>query len=248
MISVMKMLALAEKFTRMLSMIVLVSISVLSGCDGKKYNKQISKKAVFPVEVVAVDLPGGRCTGIKIDDFNAFTAAHCLFGVSGEKFVGSDSIRVLRNPSSEIGSQRVLRARISSGFDPSKRTLNNTNFDIALLTFGEFLPHGNAQEDFSDQPIHIGEKLFASYFEVDGDDYALITTSCEVLAKKNRVLLLDCPLDFGASGAPVYRTRLNGTADLVAVVVAKARWKGKTVTISVLGGVMSETHEFIDAS
>jgi hypothetical protein len=52
-----------------------------------------------------------------------------------------------------------------------------------------------------------------------------------VLTEEERAQVLSCDVDFGASGAPVFRS-VGGVPELVAVVSAKAVWEGRRVALA----------------
>ena len=68
--------------------------------------------------------------------------------------------------------------------------------------------------------------------------------ACSVLHSEGRIAVLDCPVDFGASGAPVFRDTAFGS-EVVSVISAKAELNGQPVAIAapvdgMLSGLMAQ--------
>ena len=55
---------------------------------------------------------------------------------------------------------------------------------------------------------------------------------CEVLAGRPETLVLSCNVDFGSSGAPVFAV-VDGVAQVVSVISAKAEVDGRKVSLAV---------------
>ena len=73
----------------------------------------------------------------------------------------------------------------------------------------------------------------------DRSEAASLQDVCSVVATEGRIAVLDCPVDFGASGAPVFRDTAYG-AEVVSVISAKAEMDGKPIAVAVpLEGVLS---------
>ncbi len=53
---------------------------------------------------------------------------------------------------------------------------------------------------------------------------------CKVLAQQDGVLVTDCSVDFGSSGAPIFSI-VEGVAQIVSVVSAKAEVEGEKVSL-----------------
>ena len=55
--------------------------------------------------------------------------------------------------------------------------------------------------------------------------------ACHMLARDNKVLMFDCTVDHGASGAPIF-IQDGDNHRLVSVVSAKANWQGREVSLA----------------
>lgn len=70
--------------------------------------------------------------------------------------------------------------------------------------------------------------------------------ACTVLGTEGRIAVLDCPVDFGASGAPVFRDTAFGS-EVVSVISAKAEMDGKPIAIAVpVEGVLASLMAQLD--
>jgi len=170
---------------------------------------------------------------VQIDELRAITAAHCLYNKKGEEVVNLEEIHVVKDMNPSHVSVRVSSAEMFPGFSIASRAVDNFNYDVAVLTFSDVVPGNFRNPNTFDIPLSLGDELSTAYYKNVKRGLQLVETPCKLLNRKKSVLVLDCPVDFGASGAPVYRLGRNGSSDLVAIIVAKAMWGNKRVALAV---------------
>ncbi|MDE4201817.1 trypsin-like peptidase domain-containing protein [Phaeobacter gallaeciensis] len=211
----------------------LVTITSISACASRDLNLSRSIFSPAPAGLVNVGLPGAFCTGVQIDERRALTAAHCLYNKDGSGVVNAKSIHVVREADIAPVNNQVLSSEMLPGFEIGLRTVENINYDVAVLTFSDAVPGNFPTLNISDGPMQLGERVVTSYYKNVGSNFYLVEANCSVLNRKKSVLVLDCPIDFGASGAPVYRVMREGASALVAIIVAKAMWRNRPVALAV---------------
>lgn len=212
------------------ALILLISISACA--TGNLFSSGATSK-LRSAELVNIFLPEALCAGVQIDTFRAITAAHCLYNKEGGRVVNLEEIRVVKSVDMSHVSVRVSSVEMLPGFAIESRAVDNFNYDVAILNLSDVMP-GNFHNLSADrEPLHSDDELSTIYYKNVNRHLQLIQTPCRLLNRKRSVLVLDCPVDFGASGAPVYRLGRNGLGDLVAIIVAKARWGNKQVALAV---------------
>jgi V8-like Glu-specific endopeptidase len=173
---------------------------------------------------------------VQIDALRAITAAHCLYNKEGGGVVNLEEIRVVKDADPSHVSVRVSSAEMFPGFAITSRAVDNFNYDVAVLTFSDVMPGSFRNPNTFNIPLRLGDELSTAYYKNIKRRLQLVETPCNLLNRKKSLLVLDCPVDFGASGAPVYRLGQNGSSDLVAIIVAKAMWGNKRVALAVKVG------------
>ncbi len=174
-----------------------------------------------------LDLDGrGFCTATLVAEDLVLTAAHCLFDRrSGARLplAGLTFMPGFRN-----GSAAAYRAVRRAAVDPRYRLRDP---DLALLELSQPVRvAGIAPLGVAERTPGLTDVSVVSYAR-EREQAPSLERSCSVLTEEERAQVLSCDVDFGASGAPVFRS-LGGVPELVAVVSAKAVWEGRRVALA----------------
>ena len=193
----------------------------------------------------------GFCTGTLIAPDVVLTAAHCLYDMAtGKPHAPSDVTflagwrdgraeadravaMLLPHPDFQPGDEQDAEARKAQ-----------TSTDIGLMKLAQpiLLP------SITPAPIGSfprgGDRVEIVSYAKDRAEAASLQDVCSVLGVEGRVAVLDCPVEFGASGSPVFRDTAYGS-EVVSVISAKAVMDGRPVAIAVpvhgvLAGLMAE--------
>ena len=175
----------------------------------------------------------GFCTGALIAPHLVLTAAHCLFDKDTGARLKPEEIKFLAGwQNGRAEAYRGVRQAVAhpdyvyGGDDALDRVAD----DVALIEL--------------DQPIRLpGVKPFAvgvapgpgepvgvvSYAQERADAPSL-QEGCSVVDRQEGILVMTCDVDFGSSGAPVFRIGPDG-AEIVSVISAKADMQGQKVAL-----------------
>ncbi|MEJ2000354.1 MAG: trypsin-like serine protease [Maritimibacter sp.] len=173
--------------------------------------------------------PHSFCTGALIAEDLVLTAGHCLFEKNGGRAYRADEIQFLagwRNGRAEAyrGARQVV-------VHPDYLAdMENRAVDLALIQLDRpirnttILPYETGNRGLLQRQVGV-----VSY-ALDREDRPSVQDLCHVLGEVKDALVLDCNVDFGSSGAPVFDLS-SGKPRIISVVSAKAMAGDKKVSL-----------------
>ena len=181
------------------------------------------------------DTGQGFCTAALVSPTEVLTAAHCMFEKGTGEAVPADHItfRAAFHNGREDERRRVRRRVIHPDYvysdTPSHQSVST---DLALLELDRAVQSLTVQPFNARGHLEIGDRVQVVSYARGRADVPSSEEDCGVLDRGVRVLILDCSINFGSSGAPVF-VRSSEGLQIVSVISAMGDWRGRPAAFAV---------------
>ncbi|MEJ6403762.1 trypsin-like serine peptidase [Yoonia sp. 2307UL14-13] len=175
----------------------------------------------------------GFCTASLIRDRLILTAAHCLYDDNGSLMSPSrfEFRAGLRSGRAEA-TRRISRVfahpdyqHEGNGADPEEVAL-----DIAVLELSQPIRTTRVRPyQIATHPI-TGDEVGVVSYGRGREEAPSLQEVCSVLGRQTGVIVMNCDVEFGSSGSPVFVVR-NGQTKIASVVSAMAQVDGQKVSL-----------------
>lgn len=179
-----------------------------------------------------LDTGSGYCTATLIATDLVLTAAHCLYDRSGRPVPpGQITFRAGLRGDEAVAEGQVLRMVAHPGYDPAHGTHPaSVRHDVALVQLRQPIAAAVAAP-FPVRPLPMGRQVSVVSYARGRDTVLSWERACKVLGRQDGLMAVDCDLDFGSSGAPVFDLT-QGRGQIVGLISAGRRQGDKAVALA----------------
>ncbi|MEL6587935.1 MAG: trypsin-like serine protease, partial [Pseudomonadota bacterium] len=197
-----------------------------------------------------LDIRGyGFCTAALVTPTLVLTAAHCLYDdkTGTPHVIERMRFRAGLSHGASVANRGIRRMIVDPGYvHMSKVDLDNVAHDLALLELETALDLPEVRPFPAAGRLGRGDQVQLVSYGENRAEAPQLEHGCSVLERNMAVLLLDCSVEFGSSGAPVFISTFTGP-QIVSVISAMSETSDGTrlaIAVTVEDGLKRLEAEF----
>lgn len=178
-----------------------------------------------------LDLSGqGFCSGTLIAPDLVLTAAHCVYDQQG-RIHSADQIqfRAGLQDGSAIAERQALQIAAHPGYHPGRGSdFENVTYDVALIRLENPINSSEADPFALHSGQDYGAEISVTSYGMGREEAPSRQRRCNLMGEYQQVMMIDCNVTFGSSGAPVF-SLVGGRGRILTVVSSGGTYQGRRV-------------------
>ena len=181
---------------------------------------------------------GGFCTATLIGEMHVLTAAHCVYDAQSGAPVDVDDLefRAGWQDGQAESYRKIAAVKVHPDFSFAKQEgLRRVASDLAILRLRTPITHPDITPFSVAQMPTRGARVAVVSYAHDRSQEPKVHQGCTILGRKEKAQVFGCDVDYGSSGAPVFRLDL-GTPMIISVISAKSTHAGEPISLGAAAG------------
>lgn len=178
-----------------------------------------------------LDLAGqGYCTGTLIAPDLVLTAAHCVYDAKKTLYTAEKILfRAGLRDGVAIAERRALQVVAHPEYAPERGSnLENVRSDVALIRLAEPINSTDADPFILHSGTGHGAQISVTSYGQGRDEALSRQRHCNLLLEERDIMVIDCNVTFGSSGAPVF-SLVGGRGRILSIISGGGNFGGERV-------------------